>query len=181
MVKNGKIFQRDNLIFVFVAIFTFILFLSDPRVGIFIERWGKQGGLLSLFIAGGFYSLSVTSPVATAAIFFLGKVFNPLLIASVGAFGSLAADLLIFKFVKTRAGSSVQYLSRKFKVKAKNRKIAKYALVFAALAIIASPLPDELGVALLGALNIPTKRFIIYSYFLNFTGILMVGWLGSVL
>ncbi len=181
MARNSKGFKLDNLIFVFVAIFTFILFLSDSRVGLFIESYGKQGGLLSLFMAGGFYSISVTSPIATAVIFFLGKVFSPLLIAAVGAFGSLAADLLIFKFVKTRASSSIRYLARKFKVKAKNRKIAKYALVFAALAIIASPLPDELGVALLGAINIPTKRFLFYSYFMNFTGILAVSWLGSVL
>ena len=53
-------------------------------------------------------------------------------------------------------------------------------MVIAAI-IIASPLPDEIGAAIFGALKVKTKYFLVISYTLNFLGILTVAWLGSVL
>lgn len=179
--NNGKRFAIDNLIFFFVSLLVVFLLLKDPRVGIFIENLGAAGDGLSLFLAGFFYSASVTAPAATAAIFFFGKIFNPILIAAIGAFGSLCSDYLLFRFFKTRAKSSVKFLSKKFKPNNNTKKAFEFWAPIIAAIIIASPLPDELGVAILGATNIKIKRFFLISYFLNFLGILAVSWLGSVL
>ena len=41
--------------------------------------------------------------------------------------------------------------------------------------VIASPLPDELGVAMLGLAKTDKKSFLIISYLGNFLGILAIG------
>ncbi len=40
--------------------------------------------------------------------------------------------------------------------------------------LIASPLPDELGIALLGTIKFDSKKFIAFSYILNFIGIFFI-------
>jgi len=180
-MKNLKHIKTDNVIFLFISVIVIILFLTDPKLGLFIEKVGQEGGPLSPFMAGVFYSISVTSPAATAAIFYLGKVFNPFLIAIVGAFGSALADFLLFKFIKKRANNSVSYLARKFKTNHKTNKIMKLLATIVAGLIIASPLPDELAVVMLGAINFQDKRLFVFSYILNFLGILTISWLGSAL
>jgi hypothetical protein len=40
--------------------------------------------------------------------------------------------------------------------------------------LIASPLPDELGIALLGSIKLDSKKFLVFSYVLNFIGIFFI-------
>ena len=45
--------------------------------------------------------------------------------------------------------------------------------------IIASPLPDELGVTMLGLSKIKDKTFLLISFIANGVGILAVGWVAK--
>ena len=47
--------------------------------------------------------------------------------------------------------------------------------------IIASPLPDELGISLLGFSKAKTSLFIVLSFVFNFLGILFIGWVARAL
>ncbi len=47
--------------------------------------------------------------------------------------------------------------------------------------IIASPLPDELGISLLGFSKMKTSWFIPLSFAFNFIGILLIGWVAKAL
>jgi len=58
-------------------------------------------------------------------------------------------------------------------------KVWKALIPVIAGLIIASPLPDEIGVALFGASKFEPKKFVFISYFLNFLGILIITSLGS--
>ena len=51
----------------------------------------------------------------------------------------------------------------------------KRLLPFIGALIIASPLPDELGLVMLGAAGVKTKYFIILSFSLNFAGLVAIG------
>ena len=170
-----------SLIFTFVCFLVAFMFLSHPQIGLAIENAGKAGGLLSLFIAGAAYTTSITTPAATAAIFYLGKVFNPILIAAIGAFGALCTDYLIFRLIRKRFGQSAHYFAEKLKLKSKFKKELNFFAPILAAFIIASPLPDELGVAGLSATNVKRNMFFIYSYVGNFVGILIISHLGSIL
>jgi hypothetical protein len=66
-------------------------------------------------------------------------------------------------------------LSRRFKIlmiKASRSKLWRIMIWLMAGVIIASPLPDELGIMILGATNQQPKKFIIFSYICDFIGIL---------
>jgi len=176
-----KRFSTYNVVFFFVTMFVVFILLSDGNVANFIQTIGMQGGLLSLLVAGAAYASFVTSPAATAAIFLLGKVYNPFLIAAVGAAGTVITDYLLFRFIKTKARPSLLYLAEGFKTKyKKTRRTLRILGVAVAGLIIASPLPDELGIAILGIENCKTKWFLLFSYVMNFLGILVISWLGSV-
>lgn len=179
---NGYRFKIDSIIFLAVTIVVVSIFLSNPQVGAKIEEFGQLGGPIVPYISGFFYSISVTAPAATAAIFYLGKIANPFYIALAGAFGAATTDFILFNFLRKRASQSVEYLASRFKTKYKatRKTIRIFAMVVAGL-IIASPLPDELGVAILAAINIKPQRFVFFSFVLNFLGILAIAWLGSVL
>lgn len=181
MATDGKRFEVYGIVFFFVSLLVIFSLLSDPKVIVFIENLGRSGGFISMFLAGAFYSDYITGPAATAVIFYMGKVQHPLLVASVGAFGTMCADYLLFRFIKKRAKPSIKFISKKLKMGGHMKKIFKTMAPVAAAVIIASPLPDELGVAILGAINFKTKYFFAFSYSLNFIGILAISWLGSVL
>jgi uncharacterized membrane protein YdjX (TVP38/TMEM64 family) len=133
-------------------------------------------------------------------IYTLGSIFNPFILAFIGAFGSLLSDYLIFRFVKHKLMDEIKLLHEEIKrflkpatepFTPKNLKFklylwrkaieSKYKWIIPVIAgfIIASPLPDEIGVALLGAAKYETERFVIISYLLNFGGIFFIATMGS--
>ena len=54
-------------------------------------------------------------------------------------------------------------------------KLLKSLFPFLGALLIASPLPDEFGVALMGLAKMPTSEFVPISFSLNFLGILVIG------
>jgi len=64
-------------------------------------------------------------------------------------------------------------------MKASRSRIYSFFIKIIAYLIIASPLPDELGVALLGTTKQKTKEFLILSYFMNFLGISGISYLAT--
>ena len=178
MAASIKRFHFESIAFVISVLLVAYIFLSHPQLGIAIESIGQSDGPIPAFVAGFFYSISVTAPAAAATIFYLGKVQNIFFIAFIGAIGSLISDYLLFRFIRKNASRTVHYLTGKLKTKSKNVKLL--ATIVACL-IMASPLPDEIGVAILAAINVKLGRFLIYSFVLSFLGILTMAWLGSVL
>ncbi|MEM5853071.1 MAG: hypothetical protein QXG39_00515 [Candidatus Aenigmatarchaeota archaeon] len=176
-------------------------FVVKSEVGYWIEENLGYLGYFSAFIAGMLFSFSLTTPPATALIFSLGRQFNPFLIALIGASGSVLSDYLIFKFFRDRLMDEIKllheevnnflankHLSRKvpkelrFRLwlwqKTAHSKFKWFVPVIAGF-IIASPLPDEIGVALVGAAKMNTRKFIPFSYLLNFLGIITIAGFGK--
>ncbi|MCS7106353.1 MAG: hypothetical protein NZ942_03490 [Candidatus Aenigmarchaeota archaeon] len=50
----------------------------------------------------------------------------------------------------------------------------KFFISLLGCCIIASPLPDELGIALLGSIKLESRKFVIFSYLLNLIGIFLI-------
>src|SRR3989338_1010199 len=113
-----------------------------------------DGVLLTGFIAGMFFTSVMTSAPAMAVLGALSFHGDPLVLAVVGGAGAVCGDYLIFAFVRDRLGDDFAYLikhtgtPRFFKMF--HRKTFRWVLPFVGGLIIASPLPDELGLTLLG-------------------------------
>ncbi len=136
------------------------------------------------FIAGVFFTSLLSVIPATVVFFEITQVFNPFVIAAVGAAGAVIGDLFLFLFVR----EAVKDRTTLFLKESQRRQLRAFFRhpflhwllpLFGAL-IIASPLPDELGLALMGLSHMNLKVFIPISYSMNFLGILLVASLGGV-
>jgi len=142
---------------------------------------------LGVFIAGFFFSFGFTTPFAIG--FFLASQPPSIFLAAIlGGFGALLADLFIFKLIKITFYDEFKKIERTKTFKEIDgfyrllfkRKIRHYLTFIFAGIIIASPLPDEIGVALLaGATKISPFIFAVISFLFNFTGIFLILLLSS--
>ena len=102
-----------------------------------------------------------------------------------GAIGSVIGDLIIFRFVRDRISDDFIALFQQVKIKRLvhilHLEIFRFLTPFIGALLVASPLPDEIGLAMMGISKIKTRYFIPISYFLNFIGILLIGSVGSLL
>lgn len=128
------------------------------------------------------FSFGFTAPFAVG--FFLALNPQSIIMAGIiGGMGALIADLIIFKFIrvsftgefkrleKTKALKEVGLLIEK-KLKHRLKVYLMYAL---AGIVIASPLPDELGVIMLAGLTkIKIHSLAILSFLLNTLGIIII-------
>ena len=192
--------KHHNLILLVVSIVIAYYILRFQPVLSFIHGLSYLG-YLAAFILGMMFTYAFTVAPATAVLYNLGNQFNPFLIALIGAFGSVISDYIIFRFVRDKLIDEIKLLSKEVNhltkpvsdlvfteeitvvlwKKISRSRIWKHLIPIVAGFVIASPLPDELGVAIFGAAKYEPKRFIIISYCLNFVGILAVTSLGKVL
>lgn len=131
------------------------------------------------FIAGMFFTSVFTTAPATVALGEIAQSNSAILVAIIGGFGALVGDLIIFYFVRDRVSEDFSYLVKIAKSKkivtVLRFKMFRWLIPFIGALIVASPLPDEIGVTMMGLAKLKTSWFIPLSFFLNSVGILIIG------
>jgi hypothetical protein len=130
-------------------------------------------------LAGFLFSSTFTASIGGALLFSLGRHLHFIEIAALGALGSVICDLIILKFVRSAIADELEdFLTEYFRLDYFKRMIKtryfKWTLPVLGAALIVSPLPDEIGVSLMGLTTMTQRKFIAVSYVLNFVGILLV-------
>jgi hypothetical protein len=178
-MKGGSRRQRiirDALIVVLSVLFAFAIAQSS-LIDLALSTSGPLY-ILQSFVAGLFFTSVFTTAPAIAILAKLGTGHPVMTVAMIGALGSLMGDLIIFMFVRTRVSSDVAYLLSKAKSRRfrhlLDRPFARLSLGFLGALVIASPLPDELGVGLLGLSGIKARLFAPVSYVFNAIGIALI-------
>ena len=143
-------------------------------------------GYFGTFIAGMLFTYGFTTAFAIALFLILAGTQNILLASLVGGFGALISDLVIFKFIRSSFVDEIQKLSHEKLVSYVDhhipKKVKRYLLALVGGLILASPLPDEIGVALLAAnAHVSPKVFSVLSYFFNTLGIFIIMSIGATL
>lgn len=142
--------------------------------------------LLGTFVAGMFFTSAFTTAPAIATLGEIALSQSIFLTAFLGAAGSVTGDFFIFRFVKDRLSADAIEILRYEGVLKRAKTIYRlrffrwFAMLLGAL-VIASPLPDELGVALLGLSKMKTSWFFYLSFAFNFLGILGIGYTARLL
>jgi len=144
----------------------------------FVQHTAATYFLFGTFLAGILFASTFTVAVATSIFLILGQAHNPVLIAVVGGLGALVGDTVIFKFLKEDLVHDFEYLEVHF-----GKKIAKrifhsklifwFAPIVAAI-MIASPIPDEIGLIMLAGIKLKYRQFFIISFLMNTLGILVI-------
>lgn len=139
---------------------------------------------LDSFIAGIFFTSIFT---AVPAIVALGEIAQSSpsvpLMAVFGGLGALCGDLIIFRFMRDRLGEDITRLIRnsgnsRIRSIVRLKSFRRLTFFFGAL-VIASPLPDELGLTMMGFSKTKTSLFIPVSFVFNFLGILCIGFVAK--
>ncbi|HLC98244.1 MAG TPA: hypothetical protein VJC21_05705 [Candidatus Nanoarchaeia archaeon] len=161
----------------FTFIIAYILFAGRdflPFHTLFVKL-----GYLGTFITGILFSYGFTAAPATAILLILSREQNIFLAGFIAGLGALIGDLLIFKLIRRSFAGEIEKLSQETPLRRLNhavpKTLKKYLIAIVAGFIIASPLPDEIGVSLLAATRtLSTKVFSLFSYLLNTTGIFVI-------
>ena len=138
------------------------------------QEWKILGSLLA-----GFFFVSVFT-VAPAAVVLveIAQSNSILAVAFFGGIGALIGDLLIFRFIKDSLTEDISYLMKGVKqgrfIKILQLKFFKWLIPFIGALVVASPLPDEIGLAMMGFSKMKASLFILISFLLNFFGILII-------
>lgn len=163
-----------------VAVAVFIL--KHPLLYRLIESLGAFG-YLGGFVAGIFYTSVFTAVPATAVFLLLAQTDNLFLLPLFGGLGAVVGDYVIYRFFRRETDDLVK--SRIIKDSpllkmASSIPMIKWLTVIVGALIVASPFPDEIGIALLGITRIETKKFLPISFILNTAGIFVVVTLGKI-
>jgi hypothetical protein len=134
---------------------------------------------VGILIAGMFFtSVFTTAP----AIVILGQFSTSThlwLLAPIAGLGAVLGDYILFKLVRDRMSEDFRYLLSNAKIRRLphifRTKLFHFFVTFVGALIIASPFPDELGIALLGLSRVETGRFLTISYIFNTTGVFLIG------
>lgn len=136
-------------------------------------------GYISIFFAGFLFVSTFTVSTGIVILLILAELYSPFEIGLVAGAGAVFGDVVIFKFVKDRLADELQdyydILDRKHTLqKIFKSKYFRWTPPVIGAIIIASPLPDELGVSLMGISKMKTYQFLLLSFILNAIGIFLV-------
>jgi len=178
-MKTNKKNLFIDLTFLFISVVFAVWLGQSGAVAKFLAA--TQSSVFFTALIGGllFTSIFTTAP----AIILLAEVAqnsSVLQTALIGAAGALVGDLIMFKFLRDRLAKDFYAL---FHIDMNQRyfRLPRFRWVAVLLGglVIASPFPDELGLAILGFSNTKTSLVIPVSYICNFLGILVIGFLAT--
>lgn len=163
MTARRHHWQLQNLVLFAVGVAAAWLLTQTPGFREFLSNLGAWGHL-GTFLAGTLFSSVLTVPIATTALLALGKYLPLWELSLVGGMGAMVGDLVILYFIRDGLFSGL-------KVKPIRPRHFGWLIPLVGAIIIASPLPDELGISLLGLGKIRPQVFMIISFCLNALGI----------
>ncbi len=130
---------------------------------------------ISSFIAGIFFTSVLTTAPAIIALGEIGVHASAWHVAFAGGLGALVGDLLIFRFVRSRLVEHIMRISFSPRARRMGKVLSKgpfrWIPVLLGTILIASPLPDEIGLVMLGISHIRLWQFLPIALFANMAGI----------
>jgi hypothetical protein len=143
-------------------------------------------GYIGAFFGGILFVSTFTVSIGTALLLLLAETMRPVEIGLIAGVGAVIGDLLVFQYIRSKGiVSEIKHFFDFFggdKIKHLiHTKYFSWTLPVLGAIIIASPLPDELGIGLMGISKLKTKQFVLLSFILNTIGICLVVSIGTVL
>jgi hypothetical protein len=141
-------------------------------------------GYLSMLLGGMLVGYGFTAPFGVAIFIGVAKDVHPLLGAIAGGIGAGIADITIFTFVRQsfadelsslKTSAVISHIQNWLYHESVPERIQQYMAWSVAGLLIASPLPDEIGVAMLsGFTELKTRPFSILCFCLHSVGIFII-------
>lgn len=175
MQRRAHFYQ--NLGIIALSILIAVLISKSSALESFVASVGERR-LIGSFLAGILFTSVFSAAPAAVLLGELAQINSILLVALTGAIGAVAGDYIIFCFVQDRLSEDMMLLLKHRKRRLKKilrLPTARWVLAIVGFLVVASPLPDELGIALLGFAKTRHRLFFLISFVANFLGILAIG------
>lgn len=176
--------KYPKLITLFVCIgAAYALYVSDGLR--WLDRIPVSAEYFAIFVGGLLFSFGFTSPFGIGVFLEVGHKVDPILGGILGGVGSLLSDLVIFEVMRfelfhdelrlLRSSRLATWIHGVLHHERFPSKLKEYILWSFAGIIIASPLPDEFGVALISSItDVRARSFAILCFTFNTAGIILL-------
>jgi len=163
-----------------VIFFVFIL-SSEPFQNVL--KGASALGYFGAFLCGIFFVSIFTVAPTSVILFDIANVHSPIIVAIAAGAGAVIGDYLIFRFLRDRVFDELIPLFKgmkgSFLKKLFSSPLFTWLIPILGAFIIASPLPDEVGIGLMGLSRVKNWHFILITFLLNAIGIFIVITLAS--
>ena len=172
---HGWRFKNTSMLILSLVLFFWLA--KTPLVDGAIHHIGGLG-YLGAFITGIFFVSTFTVVPASVVLFRLAESLRPIEVALLAGLGAMLGDYIIYKFMKDKVFEELMPLIQKLhtpklKLLFKSPYFAWVLPVVGAI-VIASPLPDEAGVSMLGLSKMKQWQFFLLAFVLNSVGIFVI-------
>lgn len=166
----------EDVFYIFVGIVIAIVF---SRSGLVDQLYGVLGNsVLACFIAGIFFTSAFTIAPASIFLVHISQSLPVQTIAIWGALGAVVGDLILFLFIRDKFADDIKRSLKpsfiKHFFKSLHLGFLKWLSPILGAFIIASPLPDELGLTLMGLSKTKLYILIPISFLMNILGIYII-------
>jgi hypothetical protein len=181
--KTARLELSKDIFFILIGA-AFALILSELGV---IDRLVALfgSGEMASFIAGLFFTSVFSIAPASVALGHIALTTPAHTVALWGALGAVCGDLILFYFIRDRFADdltdSFGSTFAKHFINSFHVGFLKWLSPVLGALIIASPLPDEFGIALLGVSRVRAYVMIPVSFIGNILGIYLIVWFGTTL
>lgn len=170
-------YRYKGLTLIFISILLTI-FLSKYNLSNQFILQTKDIPFFGSFIAGILYVSAFTTTLGVLFLSDLAKTLSPIEIAIVAGVGGAFADFAIFRFVKGDLISEITPIYNKLGGRHLTRlmyhKYFRWSLPAIGAIIIASPLPDEIGISLMGFTKMRNYQFVLLCLALDTIGVFLL-------
>lgn len=170
----------------------FFLVLIGAIAALFLSQSGIIEGAIRLlggtatasFVSGIFFTSVFTVAPASVALAGIAETGSTATVALWGALGAMLGDLALFYFIRDRfaddLADSLKPSIVKHIVSSFHFGFLKWLSPVLGAAIIASPLPDEFGLALMGMSKVRMAVLMPVTFIMNALGIYLIIWFAGI-
>jgi len=183
--KRWRRYHYKNLTYFGISILIGIIFLKTPLFRELVFRIGNLG-YVGAFFGGVLFVSTFTVSIGTALLLLLAETLHPVEIGIIAGIGAVIGDLTIYHYIRNKSlDGEIKHIIRVLGgdkiIHLVHTKYFSWTLPVIGALIIASPLPDEMGVSLMGISKMKTNQFILISFILNTLGILLIVYAGLII
>ncbi|MFA7707499.1 MAG: hypothetical protein WCX73_00965 [Candidatus Pacearchaeota archaeon] len=160
------------VIFLLTIIFSVYLYNSKILDSIIVSLGDFQ--IIGVLIAGMLFVYTFTVAPATALLIISTRTINPLIVAFIGAIGAMIGAIFLYNLFKRYLPKQIGKTINKIELRGFKKKTLKWVIPLIAAVILATPIPDEVAIALLETNKIDANTFMLFAFICAFIGLLII-------
>ncbi|MFA6295219.1 MAG: hypothetical protein WC666_02220 [Candidatus Paceibacterota bacterium] len=181
--KTARKELKKDLFFILLGVVIAIILSKSGVISWFVDALGSH--VAASFVAGIFWTSAFTIAPSSLALANIANSAPAISVAFWGGLGAMCGDLILFFFIRDRLADDIMASMKPSVVKhilsSFHLGFLKWLSPILGALIIASPLPDEFALTLMGLSKVRIGVLIPVSFIMNTVGIYGIVWFAQVI